>query len=187
MEIEERLFANSRDDREAKKAFAEYLVRELRYDEARITSRPVDVVGRLGADTFRFEIKYTKDPVRAFGAATITEWEAALDDEAHFRFVLAHRCDGEWAFDLYTPEQFMTFSSIPPMKVYFHMRQPHSSSRRARSGRSATVATRARIRELISTYRDLQMVGPEPAPQSSSAVLSRASVTAAKAAPAPLA
>lgn len=31
-----------------------------------------------------------------FGAATLTEWEAALAHEANFRFVVATTVDGEW-------------------------------------------------------------------------------------------
>lgn len=110
---------NAKSDVPAKQAFVEHLLRERHFDEARVTKSPADVTAIKDRRTYYFEIKYTAQLATYFGAATLTEWKAALENESRFWFVIATLNDGQWRFREYTPTEFMTFSYIPPFKVFF--------------------------------------------------------------------
>lgn len=62
------------------------------------------------------QIKYTAQATSYFGAATLTEWEAAIHYEGRFSVVVAAERDGEWMCHEYTPEAFMQFriAGVPP-------------------------------------------------------------------------
>ena len=52
----------------------------------------------------------------------MTEWKQALEDPAHYRFVIAIELgEDKWDFKEYTPSEFMEFSTIPPFKVFFNI------------------------------------------------------------------
>src|SRR5690349_10124314 len=101
---------NLKSDVRAKAAFVAELVR--RGFTARVTGRPADVTAVRNGETFYFEIKYTSKSDRYFGAATLTEWEAALQHEGRFRFVIATETTKGWQFVEYTPEEFAKYSYI---------------------------------------------------------------------------
>lgn len=151
---------NSKSDVPAKKAFIEHLLKEGGFDEARITRQPADVTATRNGQVFYFEIKYTAQLTTYFGAATLTEWEAALAHETNFWFVIATSNNGEWTFREYTPSEFMSFSYIPPFKVFFSIpviagTPPKSQLVGKRAGFvSARVPmTRERMSAMVEIYR----------------------------------
>ncbi len=111
---------NIRSDVEAKRAFVAMLLNEG-FDEARVTGTPADVTAVRNGQIYYFEIKYTIQEDEYFGAATLTEWEAALTFEDHFWFVVASKPGPSWVFRRFTPGEFMTYCSIPPFKIFFHI------------------------------------------------------------------
>lgn len=110
---------NLKSDVPAKLAFIQNLLLVQGFDEARITGKPADITARKGDQIFYFEIKFTAQSKSYFGAATLTEWDAALAREEHYRFVIAIKKNDDWTFREYTPQEFMQFSYIPPFKVFF--------------------------------------------------------------------
>lgn len=110
---------NAKSDVPAKQAFVKHLLTQRNFDEARVTRRPADITAMKNQEVFYFEIKYTAQTATYFGAATLTEWEAALENESNFWFVTATLNGGVWAFREYSPSEFMAFSYIPPFKVFF--------------------------------------------------------------------
>ena len=155
--------ANPRSDVAAKAAFAKEL-RRRGYERVFVTKSPTDITAYLGTTRHYFEVKFTNRVETYFGAATLTEWEAALANEECFRFVVAKRA-GRWVFQEYTPEQFMKFSSIPPFKAYFNL--PLGSQRPIESGRAnrrspasrAVRLTRERLRRMLELYRSFRLEG----------------------------
>lgn len=71
-----RTTVHPRSDVDAKQAFVEEL--NARGFEARIVSTPADIRATKGGETYHFEIKKTSRADSHFGAATLTEWEAAV-------------------------------------------------------------------------------------------------------------
>lgn len=110
---------NKKSDVLAKRAFIKEL--ETRGFQARVTGAPADITATRDGQTWYFEIKMTKRSDVYFGAATLTEWEQAMADPEHFRFVVAKTDEAESSFEFieYTPEEFMAFSTIPPFKIFF--------------------------------------------------------------------
>ena len=93
---------NLKSDVAAKEAFRDELLRRG-FDAARITGSPADITATKGGETFYFEVKFTRQGASYFGAATLTEWDAALKSEERFTFVVAFLRDDGWAFHEYTP------------------------------------------------------------------------------------
>lgn len=110
---------SAKSDVPAKLAFVADL--KSRGIDARVTGSPADVTAEIDGRVHYFEVKYTRAENTYFGAATLTEWQAALDHEERFRFVVAFMRDGKWVFHEYTPRDFMRFSSIPPFKIFFRV------------------------------------------------------------------
>ena len=113
--------ANKKSDVKAKAEFVKCL--QDRGFEASVVSKPADVMATKDGQTWYFEIKMTKRQNVYFGAATLTEWEQAVADPEHFRFVVAKTDDEEKEFEFleYTPEEFMKFSTVPPFKIFFNI------------------------------------------------------------------
>ena len=109
---------NLKSDVDAKSAFADEL-RRRGYSSVAITRSPADITARKAGSVHYFEIKYTRQRLKYFGAATLTEWAAAVENEKCFRFVVCSKRAGQWVFAEYTPTESMAFSCIPPFKVYF--------------------------------------------------------------------
>jgi hypothetical protein len=143
---------NLKSDVDAKHAFIEELIRRG-YDTARVTGIPADITACRGDDVYYFEIKYTAQDSQYFGAATLTEWEAALNHEDRYRFVIATKRNGLWLFHEYTPSEFMEFSHIPPFKVFFHIAVGEDKDTSARRGTKRIQLTRERVIEMVGLYR----------------------------------
>jgi hypothetical protein len=153
--VEQPVRTNARSDVAAKQAFCAWLLQHG-YSEARVAASPTDVVAHREGLQWHFEVKFTQARTHCFGAATLTEWTAAAEDSEHFRFVIAYRRAGEWRFDLYTPEEFMAFSSVPPFKVYFNVPLDGGAAHE-RSMRSKKVhLTKARLRRLREQFAELR-------------------------------
>lgn len=119
---------------------------------------PSDIVAMKEGAEWLFEVKFTRAHTMCFGAATLTEWVAAAEHPDRFRFVIAYEREGAWRFDLYTPEEFMAFSSVPPFKIYFSVPLDDRSSR-ARSALSKRIhLTRARLRFLREQFAALREI-----------------------------
>ena len=96
---------NDRSDIKAKEAYANCLT-EHGYVDVQIVHSPADIIAYKNA---------------YFGAATFTEWECALKNKEFFKFVVVKEMDEEYEFYEFTPEEFMEYSTIPPIKVYFNI------------------------------------------------------------------
>ncbi|MBM3359757.1 MAG: DUF3883 domain-containing protein [Betaproteobacteria bacterium] len=146
------IVVNAKSDVAAKEAF----VAELRYrgfEEVRVTGSPADVTARRGTEVYYFEIKYTAQVSQYFGAATLTEWEAALAHEERYWFVVATNRDGAWAFHEYTPAEFMEFSYIPPFKVFFNVAVGQGKSTLAKRGNKRIQLTRERVVQMVELFK----------------------------------
>lgn len=151
---------NARNDKEAKAAFVAEL-RSRGYERVAVTRSPADISAYINGDLHLFEVKFTATERQTyFGAATLTEWEAAVSNEGKFWFVVARKSGGKWNFDEYTPSQFMEFSYIPPFKVFFHVplvtqktRSPDKSSR--------VRLTKSRIAMMLELFKQFQKEGGE--------------------------
>jgi len=143
---------NARSDVGAKEAFIEELLRRG-FEEARVTGSPADITALKGTDTYYFEVKYTAQESRYFGAATLTEWEAALAHEDRYRFVVATKRDFGWLFHEYTPAEFMEFSYIPPFKIFFHVGVGVEKAMQPRRGEKRVQLSRDRIELMLELFR----------------------------------
>ncbi len=143
---------NLKSDVAAKQAFVEVLLREG-FEDARITGGPADITAFRDGEVHYFEIKYTAQAYQYFGAATLTEWEAALDYESRFWFVIASKQGSSWIFQRYTPEEFMNFCSIPPFKIFFHIGMERTGVREKGRPTKKVLLTRERIAQLVELYR----------------------------------
>jgi len=146
---------NAKSDVNAKEAFIKELLRRG-FAEARVTGRPADITARKGADVYYFEIKYTAQDSQYFGAATMTEWEAAMAHEDRYRFVVATRRETIWTFHEYTPAEFMEFSYIPPFKIFFNVAIGKEKSTQARRGDKRVQLTRGRIELMAELFKRLR-------------------------------
>ena len=146
-----RVIVNRRSDVPAKAAFVAAL--SERDFDARVTGSPADITATKDGQTFYFEIKFTNQSSRYFGAATLTEWEAALKDPTRFFFVTAQRNEDGWTFHEYTPDEFMAFSTVPPFKIFFQI--PVGIDHAARPAIRPTKAvplTEARLTEMAQMF-----------------------------------
>jgi Holliday junction resolvase len=127
---------NIKSDIDAKQAFVKLLV-EKGYSEARIISSPADIAAMKNGVKYYFEIKFTNKQDNYFGAATLTEWAAAIDNPGTFKFVIAQKKGDLWTFTEYTPDEFMKFNTIPPFKTYFNINlDKNVSKKKNKSGKS---------------------------------------------------
>lgn len=146
---------NSKSDVLAKAAFIEVLLKRG-FSSARVTKAPADITATRDDETYYFEVKYTAREAQYFGAATLTEWEAALRFEDRFRFVTAALRNGTWIFHEYTPSEFMEFSYIPPFKVFFNVDVGEAKSTAAKRGTKRVQLTRGRIAQMIALFSDFR-------------------------------
>jgi len=114
-----RRIVHARNDVDAKLAFVE----ELRKEgfAARVTRDPADITAEKDGRRWFFEIKKTSQAESYFGAATLSEWEAALEHSDSYFFVTAQLRREGWVFHRYTADEFMAFSTIPPFKIFFQI------------------------------------------------------------------
>jgi hypothetical protein len=142
---------NAKSDLSAKDAFIQELLRRG-FDEARVTGSPADITARKGTEVYYFEIKFTTQDKQYFGAATLTEWRAALIHEDRYRFVIATMRDGFWTFHEYTPAEFMEFSYIPPFKIFFNVAVGKEKATQAKRGNKRVQLTRARVVQMVELF-----------------------------------
>jgi hypothetical protein len=143
---------NLKSDVPAKEAFINELVKNRGFSEARVTKSPADITARKGNKTYYFEIKWTSKEDKYFGAATITEWEAAFDNDPFYRFVVAMKRGDNWDFHEYTPSEFMTFSTIPPFKVYFSVPVSGEKAESQNRDTKSVKLTKDRLKEMMRLY-----------------------------------
>jgi hypothetical protein len=141
-----------KSDISAKKAFIKELLRRG-FDQAKITRSPADITARRDNEVYYFEIKYTRKSAKYFGAATLTEWEAALAHEDRYWFVVAMERDGFWTFHEYTPDEFMVHSCIPPFKIFFNVTLGVQKATKAKRRTKGVQLTRERLVEMIELFK----------------------------------
>ncbi len=119
---------NAKSDKNVKEAFKSFLVRrgykieKWDPDENNKEQCPADVFASKNGELYLFEIKKTSKTNNYFGAATYTEWAAALGSfKGRYFFILAFENEGTFQFYKITPEAFMKYSTIPPFKIYFNI------------------------------------------------------------------
>jgi hypothetical protein len=143
---------NLKSDVKAKEAFRDELLRRG-FDTAVITGAPADITATKGNETYYFEIKFTNASNKYFGAATLTEWEAALHFEQRYCFVVAFLRDEDWVFHEYTPAEFMQMSYVPPFKIYFNVGVAADKVVRSREGSSAVSLSKERLSAMSELFR----------------------------------
>jgi hypothetical protein len=145
---------NEKSDVKAKQAYKSEL-KKRGYTNINIVAAPADISAVKNNETYYFEIKMTKQKDRYFGAATLTEWEAAIKNPQHYKFVIAQTNDNlTFNFIEYTPEEFMEFSTIPPFKIYFDVNLKDRMKKRER--RTAISFNKKVLGMLISLYQKLK-------------------------------
>jgi hypothetical protein len=146
---------NTKSDVQAKTAFCEWLLAHG-YSNARISASPADVVAHKDGRDWLFEVKFTKARRKYFGAATLTEWSAAAEQPEHFRFVVAYQRSGKWVFDQYTPDEFMAFSYVPPIKIYFNVPLDGNAIGTRSEASKRVYLTKRRLRRLSEQFQELR-------------------------------
>jgi hypothetical protein len=147
---------NPESDIDAKSAYIEFLLRERGFDEAKVTRSPADITARRGRDIFYFEIKFTSQPKQYFGAATLTEWQAALTHGEHYKFVVAAKRSSGWIFHEYTPVEFMAFSYVLPFKVFFNIPVSAEKATSTSSGPRRVRLTKECLAQMVNLYSSLR-------------------------------
>jgi len=147
---------NSKSDVEAKKEFCNILKKRGYYD-VRVTKSPADITARKKNKICYFEIKFTNQKEKYFGAATLTEWEAALDDNNEYCFVIAMKTQNEWEFIEYAPNELMEFSTIPPFKAYFNIPVGNGKARPINKKTKSIKLTEPRLEKMIKFHSDLRL------------------------------
>lgn len=147
---------NLKSDVPAKEAFC-MVLRQRGFERVKVTASPADITAFSEGRQHYYEIKYTKTKDNYFGGATLTEWEAAMENIDRYCFVIARDKDGIWEFTEYTPEEFMKFSTIPPFKIFFNIpvgngRAKSPSLRNKKRKRLAVVLTKERITQMIELF-----------------------------------
>ena len=149
-------YINEKSDVKAKEAFCNVLIQNG-YTSPKIIASPSDIIAYKGGVEYYFEIKYTSQDENYFGAATLTEWKAALKNPDCYKFVIAREVDDKWQFEYFSPEEFLKYSTIPPAKIYFNL--PLDINKRESltiKRRSAITATIERINHLVKTFEKLK-------------------------------
>ena len=145
---------NPKSDVEAKKAFTKELEKE-NYKDIKIVSSPADIIAVKDGAKHYFEIKFTSKNDRYFGAATLTEWECAINNLDNFLFVVCRQEDNKWIFDRFSPKEFIEYSTIPPFKIFFNLDLKDFDKKKTDKTK-ALKANFNNLEELISIYKQLK-------------------------------
>lgn len=128
----------TKSDVAAKEAYLAIL-RDRGFD-AKIQASPADIIATKAGETWYFEIKSTSQTDKYFGAATLTEWEQALKTPDRYFFVVAKMsANGTFEFQEYTPQEFMTFSTIPPFKIFFNIDFRNKSKKQTKQNKRKAI------------------------------------------------
>jgi|TARA_A100001011_G_C13852266_1_gene651395 hypothetical protein len=145
-----------KSDVDAKEAYSEYL-KSQGYKDIKIISSPSDISATKDGEIFYFEIKKTSRDDVYFGAATLTEWVAALKNKQKYFFVIAKSLgNNQWEFIEHTPDEFIKYSTIPPFKIFFSVPLNEKEKKKKRKNISAVRASEERINKLENVYRELR-------------------------------
>ena len=149
-------------DVDAKNAYVKHLETKG-YKSIKIISAPADISAKKNGEVFYFEIKKTLKKDSYWGAASLTEWVAALENKSNYLFVIAKSLKNEeWKFTEYTPDEFLEFSTIPPFKFYFTVPlsegkiQKFKNRNISNKTRKALAATEEKIIKLKNFYKELK-------------------------------
>ena len=123
------------------------------FTDARVTSSPSDIQAEKNGVTHYFEIKYTTKSKKYFGAATLTEWQHALENPDTYFFVIALLEDGQWFFTEYSVEEFMAFSNIPPFKIFFNIPDTKTKVVYQKKLTKSVKLNRQRIQQMIDLFK----------------------------------
>lgn len=148
------MITSARSDVAAKRAFVAVLCTRG-FANVRVTQSPADITATRRGRTYYFELKCTEQTSRYFGAATLTEWEAALRWPKEYVFVVAMKNGRAWKFEEYSPIEFMEFSYIPPFKVFFNLRIGVRDLEKRKENRAIRL-TEKRTKQLVRFYRSLR-------------------------------
>lgn len=112
----------SNSDSGAKRTLKQMLEQMFPDSTIETNRREADVILTRNNGTWYFEIKKTSK-TDIFGAATLTEWEAAFKHPDRYYFVLMKELQDKSGFryNFYTPAQFKEISTIPPFKINFNL------------------------------------------------------------------
>ena len=146
---------NARSDKEAVAWFIKELERRG-YNNVVNAHRPVDITADKDDRKYYFEIKYTEDPKRSFGAATLTEWECAIDNPETFRFVIVQNAEGagQWVAHEFKLTEFMQHTRVPPIKFYFNVNL--DGEYKPSKLRSGVRPDGEMVREIVKFYEELK-------------------------------
>ena len=118
---------NSKSDVKAKEAYVKVLAEEG-FKDIEIISTPTDISASKNGTKYFFELKFTNQTEKYFGAATLTEWECAINNLENFFFVICRIEKNKWLFDKFSPKEFIGYSTIPFLfityKIFFNKLGP---------------------------------------------------------------
>lgn len=142
-----------KSDKKAKESFTLEL-RKRGFTNIQIVKEPSDIIAEKDGEKYYFEIKKTAAKKEYFGAATLTEWVAAYNNQERYCFVVCQEHDDGFHFIEYTPSEFEKFSTIPPFKIFFNI--PLDNGRKMiseRKNKTAIQLTKNRLRELDTLFK----------------------------------
>ena len=145
---------NPKSDIEAKKAFAQELEKE-NFQDIKITSTPTDISASKDGNKYFFELKFTNQKDKYFGASTLTEWECAINNLDNFFFVICRLEENKWIFNKFSPKEFIQYSTIPPFKIFFDVNLKNFD-KKISDETSALKASFSNLEELVHFYKKLK-------------------------------
>jgi|TARA_B100001964_G_C14176662_1_gene574127 hypothetical protein len=146
---------NSRSDINAKEAYAKILAEEG-FKDIKIISTPTDISASKNGTKYFFELKFTNQIDKYFGAATLTEWECAINNLGNFFFVICRFEDNKWLFDKFSPKEFIEYSTIPPFKIFFDIDLKNFDKKKSKETKSVK-ANFDNLKELVKVYDKLKL------------------------------
>jgi len=153
-----------KSDIEAKQKFKEYLLGSGSFVDVQIVKSPADIIAKKHNDPkpYYFEIKKTdienrKNKNNYFGAATLTEWACAWENESRFKFVVAYKNNQDWNFKEYTPSEFVQFCDIPPFKVYFNIPLDENKIRKTRENNKKIIPSKEIIFQMKTFFSNFKI------------------------------
>ena len=145
-----------RSDVDAKDALSMHLS-DNGYSKIEIVSSPSDIIAFKDNKKYYFEVKKTSRTDKYFGAATTTEWKAALENPETYFFVVCIKGNDDWKFNFYTPQEFLKYSTIPPFKVYFSVPLSKEEESKPINRKTAIQATKENLKVLIKFFESLKI------------------------------
>ena len=145
---------NSKSDVKAKEAYVKVLAEEG-FKDIEIISTPTDISASKNGTKYFFELKFTNQTDKYFGAATLTEWECAINNLENFFFVICRIEENKWLFDKFSPKEFIGYSTIPPFKIFFDVDLKNFDKKKSKETKSVK-ANFDNLNELVKVYDKLR-------------------------------